>query len=273
MLPTTPSLPQAAMEYAKAAAAAVHPYVYSEAGSPEEGQAFNGVIPAPDDDGAARVSVGGAAADLSGAKELVDSVVVLMQQLTNALQAADDCSKVHEILTYYQAMMARYHAAGQSLAAALSPEDMDLVEHYAQTQVAAFAADLEGVVKSTSEKCQVPVESFIPDSTKAAAKPAAMKMASASSGAEEQSSTSEAAGGAALGGDAGAKIAKLKSQLAWVKRERLLKQESTKPGARAAWDGGNKIRAAVAKEQTKVDMLKATIAALQQEKARLTDTL
>lgn len=86
---------KAAMEYAKAAAAAVHPYVY------KGGDEASPLIAAPDAV-AVEEEGPGMAADLKGAKELVDSVVVLMQQLTNALEAADDCDKVQEILTYYQ---------------------------------------------------------------------------------------------------------------------------------------------------------------------------
>ncbi len=46
--------------------------------------------------------------DLMGAKQLVDNVVVLMQQLTNALESADDCTKVQDILTYYQVGLESY---------------------------------------------------------------------------------------------------------------------------------------------------------------------
>ncbi len=41
--------------------------------------------------------------------------------------------------------MAKYHQDGQAIAGSLNSEDMDLVEQYAQTQVAAFATELEGV--------------------------------------------------------------------------------------------------------------------------------
>lgn len=272
---------KAAMEYAKAAAAAVHPYVY------KGGEDASAIIAPPDEAAVPMVEAGpGMEADLKGAKELVDSVVVLMQQLTNALEAADDCDKVQEILTYYQAMMARYHAEGQNLAGNLAPEDMNLVEQYAQTQVAAFASDLEGVVKKVSEKCEVPVSDFIPDASKPAEEAGSEPVApaAAASAPSQSLSSRQEKDDASDGGNAREKIAKLKKQLAWVKRERLLKKESASTSApaspKAAWDkgssSGSKAAAqhgAVAKEQAKVNQLKATIAALQQEKAKLTGTL
>jgi hypothetical protein len=44
--------------------------------------------------------------------------------------------------------MSKYHQEGQKIAGSLKDEDMDLVEQYAQTQVAAFATELEGVSRS-----------------------------------------------------------------------------------------------------------------------------
>jgi hypothetical protein len=44
-----------------------------------------------------------------------------------------------------QATMAKYHQDGQQIAGSLNAQDMDLVEQYAQTQVAAFATELEDV--------------------------------------------------------------------------------------------------------------------------------
>ena len=77
---------QASAEYAAAAraAAAARPprFYYGPAAGSDEGDA---------------------AAALVDAKGLVEAVVVLMQQLTNALEAAgSDCNKVDQILTYYQ---------------------------------------------------------------------------------------------------------------------------------------------------------------------------
>jgi len=262
---------KASMEYANAAQSATHPYVY---GGATAQPAVMGYVPAPDQgvpQGAVVPEVvhSGGKSDVAGAKRLVDGVVVLMQQLTNALQSADDCNKVHEVLTYYQAMMAKFHAEGQELAGALSPDDMDLVEQYAQTQVAAFATDLEAVVRKTADKCKLPVESFIPDSALAQEAPPAAKGGDAKLSAPDAGGAPEAK---AAGGSGGAaKIAKLKSELAWVRRERLLKKESKAAGP--ARGGKGAIRKAVEKEARHVSSLRAEIAALQQEKARLTGTL
>jgi hypothetical protein len=79
---------QAAAEFAAAARAA---------GAVPPRFVFPGAAPA------AGADEGDAAAALVDAKALVEAVVVLMQQLTNALEAAgSDCDKVDQILTYYQ---------------------------------------------------------------------------------------------------------------------------------------------------------------------------
>ena len=160
---------QAAMEYARAAQASVHPYIYG--GAPTD----YGSMPAQPEVAAGAM----AGAPVAEAKELVDSVVVLMQQLTNALETnGHDCDKVRQILTYYQAQMGRYHVEGQGLAGKLTEEDMNLIEQYAQTQVGAFAGNLEAAVRVTATTCSLPVSAFIPDASigiEEKAEPASMK--------------------------------------------------------------------------------------------------
>lgn len=149
---------QAAMEYAKAAQSAVHPFIdggfprvipaqpefgdVSEAGPAAAGSTGGGEQPAAD---VAEAPEADGESAVMGAKELVESVVTLMQQLTNALQSADNCEKVQEILTYYSATMAKFQQEGQDLAPKLSVSDMNLIQQYAQSQVASFANNLEEV--------------------------------------------------------------------------------------------------------------------------------
>jgi hypothetical protein len=228
---------QAAMEYARAAQAAVHPYVYGQAASD------NGLMPKASVVGAVPAESAMAGAPVAQAKELVDSVVVLMQQLTNALETnGHDCDKVRQILTYYQAQMARYHTEGQGLAGKLSEEDMSLIEQYAQTQVGAFAGNLEAAVRTTSSTCSLPVSAFIPD---------------ASIGIDEESSLQAKEPMAA-------KARALKSALRSIANQR-------KAVARGAKNHGaaKSIDDAVAAEQKRIKELRKQVADLKAEKARL----
>jgi hypothetical protein len=107
-------------------------------------------------------------ANLRSAKMLVDTVVVLMQQLTRSLEGAlteglGRCRRVRELLAWYQEQMAQYHVRGLSLAHALSEDDMELVEEYAQAQVSTFSAELEQVVADASSVCSVSTAAFLPD--------------------------------------------------------------------------------------------------------------
>ena len=225
---------QAAMEYARAAQAAVHPYVYGQAPA-----SYGTMSPQ-----ATVVDMGAPnpGAPVAEAKELVDSVVVLMQQLTNALETnGHDCDKVRQILTYYQAQMARYHVEGQGLAGKLNEEDMSLIEQYAQTQVGAFAGNLEAAVRTTSSTCNLPVSAFIPD---------------ASIGIDETSAMQAKEPMAAK-----AKV--LKSELRGIAAARKAVD------AKRAHKAASKIDAAVAAEKHRIAELRKQVASLQAEKASL----
>jgi hypothetical protein len=107
-------------------------------------------------------------ANLRSAKMLVDTVVVLMQQLARSLEGAlaeglGRCRRVRELLAWYQAQMAQYHVRGLSLAHTLSEDDMELVEEYAQAQVSSFSGELEQVVADASSVCSVSTSAFLPD--------------------------------------------------------------------------------------------------------------
>jgi len=228
---------QAAMEYARAAQAAVHPYVYGEV--PKDW----GVAEEP---AAEAAPVEGGEAPVAEAKELVDSVVVLMQQLTNALETSgEDCEKVREILTYYQAQMARYHMEGQGLAGKLTVDDMELVEQYAQTQVASFATALEGVVGTSSATCNLPVSAFIPD---------------ASIGLEEPAMEEEAPAAEPVA----TKIKHMRTELAKLRQAKAAPMH--KKGAASKHAVLDK---AVQAEQARVKELKAQVKQLESEKAKL----
>ena len=106
--------------------------------------------------------------DLKQSKELVDSVIVLMQQLTHSLQSAlyqgsARCPTARRLVLWYQAQMSRYHVEGQALAAGLSDQDMALVEQYAQAQVASFSSDLEQAVSDASSLCGMATSQLLPD--------------------------------------------------------------------------------------------------------------
>eukprot|EP00286_Rhodomonas_abbreviata_P014547 CAMPEP_0181326902 /NCGR_PEP_ID=MMETSP1101-20121128/21777_1 /TAXON_ID=46948 /ORGANISM="Rhodomonas abbreviata, Strain Caron Lab Isolate" /LENGTH=581 /DNA_ID=CAMNT_0023435449 /DNA_START=9 /DNA_END=1754 /DNA_ORIENTATION=+ len=223
---------QAAMEYARAAQAAVHPYVYGEA--PKDWGTLEPAAPEEHEEPE------GGDAPVAEAKELVDAVVVLMQQLTNALETSgEDCDKVRQILTYYQAQMARYHMEGQGLAGKLTTEDMELVEQYAQTQVASFASALENVVRTSSSTCSLPISAFIPD---------------ASIGMEEPEEDS-----------AEMKIKNMKTELSKLKVAKAKKAAEAKhKGAK-----GTVLDHAVQAEQSRVKQLKAQVQQLEAEKAKL----
>jgi len=230
---------QAAMEYARAAQAAVHPYIFDN---------YN-LIP-KDSEAASGTAGEESAAPVAEAKELVDSVVVLMQQLTNALESnGADCNKVKEILTYYQAQMGRYHNEGQSLAGKISEEDMNLIAQYAQTKVAAFASNLEGVVRTTASTCHMPISAFIPD---------------ASIGLED---------GAAKAAPVEAKASTLTSELRGISaaRRALAANRARKHlhAARMREVASKSIDSAVAKEQRRIKALRQQVKALKAEKARL----
>jgi len=231
---------QAAMEYARAAQAAVHPYVYGQAPANYGTMSPQASVVDP---GAAAA----AGAPVAEAKELVDSVVVLMQQLTNALETnGHDCDKVRQILTYYQAQMARYHVEGQGLAGNLNEEDMSLIEQYAQTQVGAFAGNLEAAVRTTASTCNLPVSAFIPD---------------ASIGIDEASST--------LAKDPMAVKAKvLKSELRGIAAARQA-MDANRAHKSAKKQAAAKIDSAVAAEQRRIQELRKQVASLKAEKARL----
>jgi len=97
---------------------------------------------------------GSAASPLKRAKELVDSVVVLMQHLTRSLEAAvPNCQLVNGYLAAYQRGMATYRAQGVGLGNLLSDEDMKLVEQYAEVQVQSFASDLEDAMANAESYC------------------------------------------------------------------------------------------------------------------------
>ena len=105
-------------------------------------------------------------ANLRSAKELVDTVIVLMQQLTRSLDGAlagglGRCRRVRELLAWYQAQMSEYHVRGLQVAHRLSEDDMELVEEYAQAQVASFSAELEAAVSDAAEVCSVSASAFI----------------------------------------------------------------------------------------------------------------
>ena len=97
---------------------------------------------------------GSAASPLKRAKELVDSVVVLMQHLTRSLESAGpNCQLVNGYLVAYQRGMASYRAQGVGLGNLLSDEDMKLVEQYAEVQVQSFASDLEDAMANAESYC------------------------------------------------------------------------------------------------------------------------
>ena len=226
---------QAAMEYARAAQAAVHPYVYGQAA---QDYSSGGLMPKVV--GAVPEESAMAGAPVAQAKELVDSVVVLMQQLTNALETnGHDCDKVRQILTYYQAQMARYHTEGQGLAGKLSEEDMSLIEQYAQTQVGAFAGNLEASVRTSSSECSLPVSAFIPD---------------ASIGIDESSSLQAKE----------PSFKALKSSL-----RSIVKRTAAAHAAGKHEQAATSIDHAVAAEQKRIKELRKQVADLKAEKARL----
>ena len=98
--------------------------------------------------------MGSAASPLKRAKELVDSVVVLMQHLTRSLESAGpNCQLVNGYLAAYQRGMASYRAQGVGLGNLLSDEDMKLVEQYAEVQVQSFASDLEDAMANAESYC------------------------------------------------------------------------------------------------------------------------
>jgi len=173
---------------------------------------------------------------------------VLMQQLTNALEAnGQDCDKVKQILTYYQAQMARYHVEGEGLAGKLSEEDMSLIEQYAQTQVGTFAGNLEAAVRTSATTCSLPVSAFIPD-----ASIGIEEAAPAASAAPEQAKPKQPK--TELSGVAGARAAMAASRARKaVKRQRASKM----------------IDSAVAAEKKRIQALRQQVHALQAEKARL----
>jgi hypothetical protein len=121
------------------------------------------------------------------------------------------------------------------------------------------------VVRKTSEKCSIPVVSFIPEAS--AKKPAPQQPVTLATAAPVVPKNVDA-------NAAEMKIAKLKKELSWVKRERLLQKETT-PNAPVAAKRAAPValEQAVQHEQARVNALKAQIAALQQEKASLTDRL
>jgi hypothetical protein len=171
-----------------------------------------------------------------------------MQQLTNALETnGHDCDKVRQILTYYQAQMARYHVEGQGLAGKLSEEDMSLIEQYAQTQVGAFAGNLEAAVRTTSSTCNLPVSAFIPD---------------ASIGIEETSSM-------AAKDPMSAKANVLKSELRGIAAARMAVDANRAHKSARKQKAASQIDAAVASEQHRIAELRKQVASLQAEKARL----
>jgi len=228
---------QAAMEYARAAQAAVHPYVYGQAA---QDYGSGGLMPKAAVVGAVPEESAMAGAPVAQAKELVDSVVVLMQQLTNALETnGHDCDKVRQILTYYQAQMARYHTEGQGLAGKLSEEDMSLIEQYAQTQVGAFAGNLEAAVRTTAAQCSLPVSAFIPD---------------ASIGIDESSSLQAKE----------PSFKALKSSL-----RSIVKRTAAAHAAGKHEQAATSIDHAVAAEQKRIKELRKQVADLKAEKARL----
>jgi len=97
---------------------------------------------------------GSAPSPLKRAKELVDSVVVLMQHLTRSLETAGpNCQLVQGYLATYQSGMAHYRAEGVGLGNLLSDEDMNLVEQYAEVQVQSFATDLEDAMANAESYC------------------------------------------------------------------------------------------------------------------------
>jgi hypothetical protein len=119
-----------------------------------------------------------AEASLRRAKELVDTVIVLMQELTRSLEGALEagvgrCRQVRELLAWYQAQMSQYHVRGLQIAHLLSEDDMELVEEYAQAQVSSFSAELEAVVSDAADECSVSTTAFLPDVPAAALPPAA----------------------------------------------------------------------------------------------------
>ena len=235
---------QAAMEYARAAQAAVHPYIVGQAPLDVGAEPPQGVV----------VDGSEVEAPVADAKELVDSVVVLMQQLTNALEAnGQDCDKVKQILTYYQAQMARYHVEGEGLAGKLSEEDMSLIEQYAQTQVGTFAGNLEAAVRTSATTCSLPVSAFIPDASIGIEEAApAASTAPAASAAPEQAKPKQPK--TELSGVAGARAAMAASRARKaVKRQRASKM----------------IDSAVAAEKKRIQALRQQVHALQAEKARL----
>jgi hypothetical protein len=121
------------------------------------------------------------------------------------------------------------------------------------------------VVKKTSEKCSIPVVSFIPEAAAAAKKAVpqqAVTLATAAAPVVPQNVNANVAE---------MKIAKLKKELSWVKRERLLQKETAPVAAKRAAPVA--LEEAVQHEQARVNALRAQIAELQQEKASLTDRL
>jgi hypothetical protein len=120
------------------------------------------------------------------------------------------------------------------------------------------------VVRKTAEKCSIPVTNFIPDAAVQKPAPQQSSTLALQPPAVPQNVNANAAE---------AKISKLKKELAWVKRERLLQKQTQTQAPVMKRAAPAALEEAVQHEQARVNALKAQIAALQQEKASLTDRL
>mmetsp|Transcript_1814 Transcript_1814/g.4213 ORF Transcript_1814/g.4213 Transcript_1814/m.4213 type:complete len:193 (-) Transcript_1814:21-599(-) len=184
---------------------------------------------------------------------MVDEVVMLMQQLTNALETSgEDCGKVEEVLTYYQAQMARYLAQGQVLYGHLDNEDIELLTQYAQTKVAPFASNLEVAVRRSSTTCSLPVSAFIPTASFSAAMAAAPKANGAvlkiKALKQELQRVQQKRKAAAIGGTGGGKLVK-----------------AVKGAAKGATKARKPVAMAVEQERARVSQLRAQVAQLKAE--------
>lgn len=104
--------------------------------------------------GAAPVALDGSASPLSEAKDLIDKVVVLMQDLGEQLfSSPEDCGKTTAALADYSKSMETFHSQGVAVAARLSGADMGLVEKYAEVQVSSFAGRLEESIAAAQKAC------------------------------------------------------------------------------------------------------------------------
>lgn len=91
---------------------------------------------------------------LKRAKELVDSVIVLMQHLTRDLEfAGGNCQLVDHLVSRFETKMAVYRSQGVQVGNMLSDSDMKLVEDYAEAQVQSFATDMEDMLASSVARC------------------------------------------------------------------------------------------------------------------------